>query len=150
MDKIDLILHEFQKVHSKLDSIETKMDRLETRMDSLEARMDSLEARIDNIEKNIAELNARVTNVENNITELNARVTNVENNITEIKTKITNIEVVQLENNVIPRLNTIESCYTDTYQRYRNNNDKIEQFLPHIEILIETVSKHSEKLDKIS
>ena len=129
MDKIDLILHEFQKVHSKLDSIETKMDRLETRMDSLEAR-------IDNIEKNIAELNARVTNVENNIT--------------EIKTKITNIEVVQLENNVIPRLNTIESCYTDTYQRYRNNNDKIEQFLPHIEILIETVSKHSEKLDKIS
>ena len=47
MDKIDLILHEFQKVHSKLDSIETKMDRLETRMDSLEAR-------IDNIEKNIA------------------------------------------------------------------------------------------------
>ena len=143
MDKIDLILHEFQKVHSKLDSIETKMDRLETRMDSLEAR-------IDNIEKNIAELNARVTNVENSITELNARVTNVENNITEIKTKITNIEVVQLENNVIPRLNTIESCYTDTYQRYRNNNDKIEQFLPHIEILIETVSKHSEKLDKIS
>ena len=30
------------------------------------------------------------------------------------------------ENVILPRLDTIESCYTDTYRRYRDNADKLE------------------------
>lgn len=34
-----------------------------------------------------------------------------------------------LENNIVPRLQNIESCYTSTYERYKNHADKMESFL---------------------
>lgn len=70
--------------------------------------------------------------------------------IEPIKQKLTRIEVDLLENNVIPRLSTIESCYTDTYQRYKEHADKMESVFADIEILKKVVQEHSEKLQKIS
>lgn len=45
-------------------------------------------------------------------TKLDAKLKPLEN-------KLTRIEVDLLENNIIPRLNTIESCYTSTYNKYK-------------------------------
>lgn len=67
-----------------------------------------------------------------------------------IENQLKRIEVDLLENNVIPRLNTIESCYTDTYNRYKNYTDKMEAAFADIELLKKVVSEHSEKLRKIS
>lgn len=76
-------------------------------------------------------------------TKLDARLKPIEN-------RLERIEIDLLENNVIPRLNTIESCYTDTYNRYKNYADKMEAAFADIEILKKVVSEHSEKLQKIS
>lgn len=76
-------------------------------------------------------------------TKLDARLKPIEN-------QLKRIEVDLLENNVIPRLNTIESCYTDTYNRYKDYADKIEAAFADIELLKKVVSEHSEKLQKIS
>lgn len=70
--------------------------------------------------------------------------------IEPLKQQLTRIEVDLLENNVIPRMNTIESCYTSTYQRYKDYADKIESLFVDIDILKKVVSEHSEKLQKIS
>lgn len=59
-------------------------------------------------------------------TKLDARLKPIEN-------QLKRIEVDLLENNVIPRLNTIESCYTDTYNRYKDYSDKIEAAFADIE-----------------
>lgn len=74
---------------------------------------------------------------------LNARLTPIEN-------KLKRIEIDLLENNTIPRLQTIESCYTDTYNRYRDYSDRLESVFTDIEILKCVVAEHSEKLKKIS
>lgn len=42
-----------------------------------------------------------------------------------IENRVKKIEVDLLENNVIPRLNTLEACYTSTYDRYKDNADKM-------------------------
>ncbi|MDE6751087.1 MAG: hypothetical protein K2K21_18775 [Lachnospiraceae bacterium] len=76
-------------------------------------------------------------------TKLDARLKPIEN-------RIKRIEVDLIENNVIPRLNTIESCYIDTYNRYKDNADKMEGAYADIELLKKVVSEHSEKLQKIS
>lgn len=39
----------------------------------------------------------------------------LESSLKPIENQLKKIEVDLLENNVIPRLNTIESCYTDAY-----------------------------------
>ena len=67
-----------------------------------------------------------------------------------LENKLQRIEVDLLENNVIPRLNTIESCYTDTYSRYKDYADKMQAAFDDIELLKRVVSEHSEKLQKIS
>lgn len=74
---------------------------------------------------------------------LDARLNPIEN-------RMKRIEVDLLEHNVIPRLSTIESCYTETYNRYRDYADKIDAVLADVELLKKVVSEHSEKLQKIS
>lgn len=76
-------------------------------------------------------------------TKLDARLHPIEN-------RLKRIEIDLLENNTIPRLSTIESCYTDTYNRYKDYADKMEAAFTDIELLKKVVSEHSEKLQKIS
>ena len=74
---------------------------------------------------------------------LDARLNPVEN-------RIKRIEVDLLENKVIPRLNTIESCYTSTYDRYKDSVEDYEALKQDIEIMKKVITEHSEKLQRIS
>ena len=76
-------------------------------------------------------------------TKLDARLQPIEN-------RLKRIEVDLLENNVIPRLNTIESCYTDTYNRYKYYAEKMEAAFADIEIMKKVIAEHSEKLQKLA
>ena len=80
---------------------------------------------------------------------LDARLKPMENRLDRIETKVTNIALT-LENDIRPRLNTIESCYTETYNRYKDYADKMEAAFEDIEILKKVVSEHRKKKKKIS
>lgn len=54
------------------------------------------------------------------------------------------------ENEVVPRLQNIESCYTSTYTRYKRYSDKMEAVFRDVELLKKVVSEHSKALQKIS
>lgn len=54
-----------------------------------------------------------------------------------------------LENDVMPRLQNIESCYTDTYRRYVVGIEQIEAIQADVDILKRVVSEHSKKLQDI-
>lgn len=73
---------------------------------------------------------------------LNEKLKPVENHLKRI-------EMDLLENNIIPRLGTIESCYTDTYHRYREYTNQIEFMIRDLEILKKVVTEHSEKLQRL-
>lgn len=66
-----------------------------------------------------------------------------------ISNRLTNIELT-LENNIVPRLQNIESCYTSTYDRYKNGVDQIEQLRADMDIVKQVLREHSETLRKIS
>ncbi|MBD5528645.1 MAG: hypothetical protein HDR02_09615 [Lachnospiraceae bacterium] len=67
-----------------------------------------------------------------------------------IENRLKRIDVDLLENNVIPRLNTIESCYTDTYNRYKDYAERMEAAFADIEIMKKVIAEHSEKLQKLA
>lgn len=67
-----------------------------------------------------------------------------------IENQLKHIEIDLLENNVIPRLNTIESCYTDAYNRYNNYAERMEAAFADIEIMKKVIAEHSEKLQKLA
>lgn len=66
-----------------------------------------------------------------------------------LKTDIRDLKIT-LENDVLPRLQNIESCYTSTYKRYQSGVAQIESMQADVELLKKVVSEHSEKLQKIS
>ncbi|MDO4302955.1 MAG: hypothetical protein Q4D94_03480 [Bacillota bacterium] len=60
------------------------------------------------------------------------------------------VRVVQLENNVIPRLNTIEAYYVDTAERYLERAEQINAMSSDIEVMKVVLEEHSKKLSRIS
>lgn len=59
-----------------------------------------------------------------------------------------NIELM-LENDTLPRLQNIESCYTSTYRRYANGISQIEAMTADIGIMKKVVTEHSQKLQAL-
>ena len=80
---------------------------------------------------------------------LDARLKPLENNLEVMQNDIRNIKLFQ-ENVILPRLNTIESCYTDTYNRYKDHADKMQAAFDDIELLKKVVTEHSIKLQNFN
>lgn len=62
-----------------------------------------------------------------------------------LKTEVHQIKLFQ-ENVILPRLNTIESCYLDTYKRYQRDADQMETVYEDVQLLKKVVAEHSERL----
>lgn len=69
--------------------------------------------------------------------------------IKEIKSRVKNIELTQ-ETKILPRLNTIESCYTSTFDRYKDSVEDYEAMKQDISIMKKVITEHSEKLNKLA
>lgn len=82
-------------------------------------------------------------------TKLKSELQPLKNELQTIKEEVHQIKLYQ-ENVVLPRLNTIESCYTDTYNRYKAYADKMEAAFADIELLKKVVTEHSERLQKFA
>lgn len=73
----------------------------------------------------------------------------VKDEVRIVKDEIHQVKLYQ-ENVIVPRLNTIESCYTDTYDRYKRDADRMEAAFDDIDILKKVVAEHSEKLQELA
>lgn len=73
----------------------------------------------------------------------------VQSQIEPLKTDILDTKLL-LENNLLPRLQNIESCYTSTYRRYSSGIEQIDSIQSDVQILKKVVAEHSEKLQKLA
>ena len=79
-------------------------------------------------------------------TELQAEIQSVKANL---ETEIRQIKLFQ-ENQIMPRLNTIEACYLSTYERYKDSVEGYEAFQADNEIMKQVIMEHSGKLQKLA
>jgi len=87
--------------------------------------------------------------IKKDIPETKEDILKIKEDILEVRDQVRRIELTQ-ENAVLPRLHTIESCYTSTYDRYKDNVETYESMKQDISILKKVVAEHSEKLQRIS
>lgn len=73
----------------------------------------------------------------------------IDKKLKPIHDNLTEIKITQ-ENDILPRLQNVESCYTSTYKRYANGIEHLEAIMQDIEILKKVVTEHSIKLQQIS
>ena len=73
----------------------------------------------------------------------------LEENMEEVKVRVRKIELNQ-ENVILPRLQTIESCYTSTYDRYKESVEDYEIIKQDVSLLKGIAEEHSKQIQKIS
>ncbi len=66
-----------------------------------------------------------------------------------VNDRLKKIELTQ-ENDILPRLQNIEACYTSTYRRYQIGVEQIEAMQADIEVMKNVIREHSEKLQKLA
>ena len=83
-------------------------------------------------------------------------VQEVKKDIKVLKTEVENIDIrvknieLNQETKVLPRLNTIESCYSSTYDRYKDSVEDYEAIKQDVSIMKKVIQEHSIKLQNIS
>lgn len=101
------------------------------------------------IENRLDAMQDEIHTTKDEIHSMQGEIHSMQDEIHSMQGDIHDIKLFQ-ENVILPRLNTIESCYTDTYERYKSYADKMESVFSDTELLKRVVSEHSEKLQKIS
>lgn len=66
-----------------------------------------------------------------------------------VNDRLKKIELTQ-ENDILPRLQNIEACYTSTFKRYQTGVEQIEGMQADIDVMKKVIAEHSEKLQRIS
>lgn len=117
-----------RRLEIKLKPMEKDISTLNEKVDALDKKVDSLEEKVNSLDEGFHILNERVESLE---------------------IGLHNVRLFQ-ENVILPRLNTIESCYLDTFKRYQKNADKMEIVYEDVDLLKKVVSDHSEKLQKLA
>lgn len=128
-----------QKLETVLDQkLETVLDqKLETILDQ------KLETVLDRkFEENLKPIHDRLDGIDE-------RLDKVEDRLDGMDTRLRKVEI-QMEHEVVPRLQVIENCYLDTFQRYQQGGEDIDALKEDMVIVKKVVAEHSVKLKNIS
>lgn len=133
------------------------MDRkLDARLKPIESNLQDVRNEVKNIRNEVKDIRNDVKDIKNDVQDVRNEIKDIRNEVQDVRNEIKNVknEVHSFnlfqENAILPRLETIESCYTDTYQRYKNYADRMESAFADIDLLKKVVREHSAKLEKVS
>ena len=142
----ELLLQITNIVNSNSKYLEYRIDQLD---EKLSKRIDNVEAkltqRIDDVE---AKLTQRIDNLEQQIIEVDQRLSS---QIAEVDRRLSyDIKriCVNIEHDLQPRLQTIESCYIDTNRRHNANIEKIETLEMNMDIVQSVLKDHIEYINQ--
>ena len=130
--------------------------KLDTRLIPIEENIHEMQSDIRHIKTDIVSMKADIDDMKSDIVFMKADIDDMKSDIVSMKSDIFTLQCdvhdlkLTQENIILPRLDTIESCYTTTYSRYKDYADKMASAFVDIDLLKKVVSEHSEKLQKIS
>lgn len=120
------------------------------------AMSDMMDGKLQPIKEDLAEVKEEQKKIKEDLAEVKEDLAEVKeeqqrmkDDLQDVKNEVHRINLYQ-ENVIQPRLETIESCYTDTYNRYKSDADKMEAAFADIELLKTVVTEHSKQLQKLA
>lgn len=124
-----------QPINEQLENHTRKFETIDRRFDAVDKRLDGMDKRLDRMDERLDRMDERFDAMDRRFDAMDRRLTRVE---------------LRQENEILPRLQNIEACYTSTYERYRTGLTKLDAMQADISVIKSVVSEHSEKLKKIS
>ncbi len=139
---IDVMKTDIVSMKTDIDDMKTDIVSMKVDIDDMKADIVSMKSDIDNMKADIVSMKSDIDNMKADIISMKADIFTLQCDVRDLK--------LTQENIILPRLNTIESCYTTTYCRYKDYVDKMASAFVDIDLLKKVVSEHSERLQKIS
>ena len=112
-------MHDFENTMLEM------MSELSVNMTSMGTDIRTLKEDLTSVKEEVTSVREDLTSVKEEVTSIKKDVTSLKKDVRELKDSVTKLEITQ-ENEILPRLKEIESCYLDTYKRYQEGNDDIE------------------------
>ena len=116
---------------------------------SLSNMLEPIRSDISEIKEDVSVLKEDVSVLKEDVSGLNEEVSSLKSDMSEVKSRLKKVELTQ-EVEILPRLRTIEACYTSTYDRYKTNVDGYDKLREDMDVMQKVVTEHSEKLKMIS
>ena len=123
--------------------------KLEEKLQPIRADVQELKEEVHVLKEDVGVLKEEVHVLKKDVEVLKDEVHVMKGRICVLQEDVQHVKLYQ-ENMLEPRLNTIEACYTSTYGRYKNDVDRMETAFDDIEMLKQTVARHSEQLRKMA
>lgn len=115
----------------------------------LKAELQPIKNELQTMKDDIADMKGEIADIRSEIADMKGEIASIKSNMLIMQNEIRQIKLCQ-ENIILPRLDTIESCYSDTFNRYRTYADKMDSVFEDVELLKTVVTHHSEKLQKLA
>ena len=132
----------------------------QTVRDEMKEMENSLHGEITGLKKEmrseISGMKSEISGMQNEISGIKNEISGIKNEISGMKSEMSGMKAdiralkMQNENDIIPRLQNIESCYLDTSKRFYMELGQMEDLKQDVDVLKKVVAEHSEQLRKIS
>lgn len=122
----------------------------------LSAISDIVEAKVEPIKQDIRSLKEEVSGLKEEVSVLKEDVSDLQKNVGSLTSRMDSLEKevkrnsILLENEVLPRLQTIEKLYVDSSKLFIEKAGQIDSMQDDIDVMKVIIQEHSEKLEKIS
>ena len=100
-------------------------EQLEKHLAPIYEQLQGIHMRLDRLEERTRALEARAAKLEGRMAAQEGRIRSVESRMITTEGHMLKVELL-LENDMLPRLQNIEACYTSTYRRYQFRTEQID------------------------
>lgn len=148
-DDIAELKADISVLKEKVHMLEEDVSILKNDVAILKDEVAVLKADVAVLKDDVSVLKNDVAVLKDNVAVLKNEVAVLKDNVSALNEHTHRIELT-LENNVLPRLQNIESCYTSTYDRYSNGIVQLETMQSDIDVIKIVVAEHSKKIEKLA
>ena len=138
-----------KKLKAELQPIKNELQTMKDDIAGMKDDIAGMKGDIAGMKGDIAGMKGEIADIKNDIAGMKGEIADIKNDMLIMQNEIRQIKLCQ-ENIILPRLDTIESCYSDTFNRYRTYADKMDSVFEDVELLKTVVTHHSEKLQKLA
>nr|WP_300834637.1 hypothetical protein [uncultured Acetatifactor sp.] len=138
-----------KKLKAELQPIKNELQTMKDDIAGMKDDIAGMKGDIAGMKGDIAGMKGEIADIKNDIAGMKGEIADIKSNMLIMQNEIRQIKLCQ-ENIILPRLDTIESCYSDTFNRYRTYADKMDSVFEDVELLKTVVTHHSEKLQKLA
>ena len=138
-----------KRLEIRLKPIEKDISALDDKVNALDDKVNALDDKVNALDDKVYALDDKVNALDDKVNALDNKFIDLNHRVESLESGLHNVRLFQ-ENIILPRLNTIESCYLDTFNRYQKNADKMEIVYEDVDLLKKVAADHSEKLQKLA